>query len=116
MQLTDIYSDAELYDEEEILGLRLQEYDWRGIDLPVREMSAEEVTRLCGRDGVSTVIAIFRAFAEPWQRELVREKVRDFDAGRIIIVEGNVVVDGNHHVVAAVRKKKPIFYIDLRDC
>ena len=48
-------------------------------------------------------------------RATVKEKMRDFEEDRIIVLEGDRVLDGNHHLVAALQLGRPVLCIDLEE-
>ena len=57
----------------------------------------------------------YKLFASKEQRDIVKHKRKYFDNDRVIVVKGNIILDGNHHTVAAILSDKPIKYIDLND-
>ncbi|MCE6973403.1 hypothetical protein, partial [Cereibacter sphaeroides] len=63
--------------------------------------------------GRTSPVDAFRCHAKRWQRELVKQKVADFDRDRILICRGTRLIDGNHHLVAAHRLGEPVWIIDL---
>lgn len=117
--LNQIYNTAKLNDEEEKLGRYSVEYGrsfWElacSFLLPVREITAQEAAVKWKSDRRS-IKASFR-YANAEQREVVSNKVSNFDENRIVVLDGNEIVDGNHHVLAAVRTERPIKYLNLAD-
>lgn len=43
----------------------------------------------------------------------MRQKSKNFDNDRIIVVMNKTVLDGNHHLIAGILTNKPIKYIDV---
>ncbi|WP_411839872.1 hypothetical protein [Paracoccus sp. ME4] len=114
MKLTDILSPEELSDEDETLFHFLPEEDEIAeIDFGTREIEAADIPQLLMPDGVTPVIEAFDDFAEAEQRDLVACKMADFDEDRILVVKGMIVLDGQHHLVAAHRLGREVTVLDL---
>lgn len=118
--LSEIYrDDPTLFSEGEMLALWVES---NGVDclddaFTVRQMPPEEARNLLGpRGGLDTVLDLFdRLGKKNPSRALVKEKMRDFEDDRIIVVAGDCVMDGNHHLVAALHLGRPVFVIDLEE-
>ena len=112
----------EAVDEETLNDPREQIYhlidleEERNFVYDVKSMNADKAkSTLKTMNEDSTVFQAYKDFATDDQKELVSHKKRLFDRDRIIVTSRNKVVDGNHHVIAAIELGKPILYIDLQD-
>lgn len=114
IQLKDIYNPSEMDDEFEAL---FHEIDERSIDgcFEVKELLPENLRALQTYMGDMSVIDAYHLFAEPGQDNRVTQLMENFDDERVIVVRGNRVIDGNHHLVAAHKLGRPVQAIDL-DC
>lgn len=110
--IQDIY-DVDDLEETELLTQRLSEHEWEDQIYAVQTLHPEDFSRLIACDGTSNPLDVMRDFAEDWQFELIAQKAASFDEDRILVCEGNLLVDGNHHLCAAAQIGKPIHYIDL---
>lgn len=112
--LRQLYSDAELRDEQEAIFHRVDAAD---LDhkFVVHEMSPDQAKTYLTLRGDMTVVEAFQQFATKDQKRLVRYKVRHFDASRVIVTEDHCVIDGSHHLMAGVVAQRPIKYIDLAE-
>lgn len=115
VKLTDLYTDHELNDENEALYNYVSEDDFN-TEFEVKEMSYLDANKLKTLHGDMTVIEAFKDYADNDQKELVKYKMDHFDSNRIVVLSGNVVIDGNHQVVAAILSKKPVKYIAVDSC
>lgn len=113
VRLSDLYSNSELRDESERIGQIGLGWDDCDTPLPVKEMSAEEAKRVLAAPG-ETVFDVYR-HATKDQKRLVAGKVKSFENDRIIVLEGEYLIDGFHHLIAAIKANMPIRYIDLGD-
>ena len=114
IQLKDIYNPADMDDEFEAL---FHEIDERSIDgcFEVTEIPADDLRSLQTYMGDMSVIDSYHLFAEPGQDDRVTELATNFDEERVIVIRGNRLIDGNHHLVAAHKLGRPVQVIDL-DC
>lgn len=113
VRLIDLYTPSELRDESERLAHSVSVMEW-DIWLPVRTMSAEEARGIKTRAG-NSVLSAYEKEATKQQKKIVAEKIKDFDDSRIIVLELDEIIDGNHHLIAAIKLDKPVRYIDLAD-
>lgn len=114
VSLLDLYTASELTDETELLGrLGLGSMYWK-VKIPVRIMSPEDA-RECVNARDEPIFDAFTHYATKRQRQLVDRYARDYDHDRIIVLEGDTVIDGNHHLIAAILANQPVRYIDLTD-
>lgn len=117
--LGELYrDDSTLFDPTEALGRWLDDAGMCALDtaFTVREMALPEAGRLVGMDGETPVLELFRTLGRRSKsRAIVKEKMRDFEEGRIIVIEGDKVLDGNHHLVAALQLGRPVLVIDMDD-
>lgn len=111
--LLDLYTPSELSDESEQIAHYAPPMDWE-TPLTVHTMSASDVPNIEVIAGTK-VIDAYKAEATMGQKKLVVAKVRDFDPTRIVVLYRNTVVDGNHHVVAAIQSQRTIQYVDLSE-
>jgi hypothetical protein len=111
VKLTDLYSLDELNDETELLYHSISPEDFnRGYR--VKTMRPRTLMRL-GAQHEESVYEAFNDCATPAQHRLVRRKMAKFDEKRIVVVTRRLLLDGYHHVVAAINLNKPVKYIDL---
>ena len=111
--LLDLYTPRELMDTTEILHDYAPSMDWE-TPLNVSEMAWEKVYELKNIGG-DKIFDTFRDHATGAQKKIVAKKTKSFDANRIVVLSGDYVIDGNHHVIAAIIGKRTILYIDLAD-
>lgn len=112
VRLTDIYSIRQLRDKTE----RLHQYlspDCLRKKFVVQAMRPRALKQLLANP-LDTVLDAYNEYATEEQEALIARKMEHFDTGRIIVVAGDYLVDGNHHVIAAIRLAQPVQYIDLR--
>lgn len=114
-RIEDLYDNREITDDRELLGQMLPEYDWEGFDFTVGTKSFDDLSKLVGNDGSTPVLDAFEHYADLDSEAIVEGKVKDFDEDRIIVLMGKVVLDGNHHLVAAERLGKSVRFIDLEE-
>lgn len=90
--------------------------DWN-VPLPVRVILPKRLRRLHAGRGDMSLMEIFHKFATGEQVRLVLRYKRELMDGAsfTIVLDGDVLMDGYHRVVAAILAKKPLQYIDLRD-
>lgn len=111
--LLDLYDERELTDPREMLHNYAGPFsDWQK-PMTVRTMTPEQAKTFRKAESDMTVVDAFKKHATKAQKALVREKAKNFDHGRIIVVADDMVVDGNHHLVAAIMAKQPIRYVDV---
>lgn len=113
IKLSDIYTEKELWDEDEAIYHFVNEDDFDK-DFEVQQMSAEQAKNLKTIKGDMTAFDAFMEFADEDQQSIVQYKIENFDPNRIVVVSGDHLIDGNHHVMAAISLGKPIYYIDVQ--
>jgi hypothetical protein len=47
------------------------------------------------------------------QKELVLQKMKRFDPKRVVVIAGTTLLDGYHHVMAAIKMKQSVRYINI---
>lgn len=116
--LSDLY-DGEIPDENEGLGRYLSELGTNDQNevfyhqkFQIKTLSPEQTKQL-KVNGDQTVLGIYMDYAESWQKQLVKRKMKKFDDSRVIVLRGGYVLDGNHHTIAAIQLNQPVHYIDL---
>jgi len=114
MRLLDIYDERDLDDETETLSLEVGE-DELAFDFTVGMIEANALEAVKTYIGDMTVKEAFEEFAEGDQQEFVRRLTEGFDEDRVVILRGETMVDGNHHLMAAILIGKPVRFIDLDD-
>ena len=112
VKLSDLYDYDEFMDTSEALHDFSDKSDYDKT-FTVHEMSPESASQLKTCRDDTTVINSYKDFASKEQKSIVKDKMRNFDADRIVVIAGTTLVDGNHHVVAAILSGKPIKYINL---
>lgn len=110
--LNDLYDYHELNDESEDL------YHWTNPDqfdtqYTVKIMFPDDIKRLKTSTGDISITQAFKQFASPEQKQLVKDKAKNFDHNRIIVIANNTIIDGNHHAIAAIVSDNPVNYIDI---
>ena len=112
--LNDLYDWHELNDESETL------YHWTSppdhdIPFTVKTMQPNDLKKLTTSTGDMTILNAFNKFADQEQKQLVKDKIKNYDKNRIIIIANNTIIDGNHHTIAAILSNNPAKYIDIYD-
>lgn len=110
--ITDIYDHADLCDESELISQYAPPVEWEN-PLTVHEMPSRRVLDLVNPAN-TPILKAFRG-ATKKQRELVDYYIDNFDNTRIIVLYNNMVADGYHHAVAAIKSGRPIRYVDLAE-
>ena len=110
--ITDLYSERDLTDESELISQYAPPIDWDN-PLTIKVMPVDQIKTLLDIRERS-ILQSFRNATKD-QRELVKYKIDNFDAERIVVLCDDTVIDGNHHVIAAIRASKPIRYVDLSE-
>lgn len=117
MKLVDIYSPSDLADESEALYHAVSE---AALDreFTIGTLPSERLPDLMswngGFDDLS-VLALYDEYATDEQIDMVETMVEAFDEERVIVLQGMLVVDGHHHVVAAAELGRDIRFIDLAE-
>ena len=120
MKLTDLYDLDELLDTRHHLGCILDSYGLKtaDVDFDVHVIPHDRLSEITNWNGIS-ILAAYKEFAHADQHALVQEKTQDFDTDRIVILDGKppsmTIIDGNHHVVAAILAGQEIKAINLSD-
>lgn len=112
ISLLDLYSRRDLSDEEEILHQFVDE-ELEDATFEVLIMAPQSFDGLRCHDGATKPMDAFRDHAERWQKDMVADLCKNLPEDRIILVSGNLVVDGYHHLVAAAQLGRSVNYIDL---
>ena len=115
VKLRDI-CDVDSLDGGDLLSMfreEIGEMEWARIEFIPRRLDPDAFGSLMTADGMTSSLDAFTLHAEQWQRELVDRKAAHFDRERILICRGNLLVDGNHHLVAAHRLGEPVWIVDL---
>ena len=108
------YSAEELVDKDQLGRDALGEYG--GMTLrEKRTVKTINPKNLKGWGG-KNLVEVF-SHAKPWQKKLVAtyKKSEPTTPGNIIIVDGNMVVDGHHRAMAAILADRTIQCIDLNE-
>lgn len=108
----------EIYDEEELTDSSEYRYDYiteedLDRDFTVRTFSPDEAKQLLTPIGDATVWSSYSDHASEDQRSIVEYKSKFFDDSRIVLIANNTLLDGHHHLIAAILSNKPVKYIDL---
>ncbi len=116
MQLSDIYDIRDLDDEEEFLFHHLDEEDLSR-DFAVQTLAHDQIAHLLHPDRTSHILELYRDFGDARAQDVVARKMLDFDTDRIVLIRGQVLLDGYHHVVAAHQLGHCVRCLDLdRPC
>ena len=114
MKLTDNYDNYELRDEDELLAQYVDD-EILEQDFTVTTLEAAGLTKLMTPDGATTVLEAFKLHATKAQKSIVIYSKKYFNEDRVIVVSGQTVIDGYHHVVAAHQLGKDVRLIDLEE-
>lgn len=112
IKLSDIYEEDELYDESEVLYQWISPED-HDHDFTIHTMQPEELLKLQTAFGEDTVYDAYNTHASREQKKIVQDKIKNFDNNRIVVIANKTLIDGNHHVIAAIKLNKPARYIDI---
>jgi hypothetical protein len=110
--ITDLYDVHELTDESERIGHCAPPICWDE-PLIVKTMSAPEAKIMVKTLADSTLWDAYNKDASRKQKSIVAKKVKSFDPTRVVVLDNNIIVDGNHQVIAAIMCNEPILYVDL---
>lgn len=109
-------SDLNLETDGELLGEYVlpNELD---IKLPVKLASYKLLETLRGINGKT----ISECFKTATRESIIRVKrlIKNFSSlneyDKVIILSGNIIIDGYHRTIAAIKLKESLYYIDLKD-
>lgn len=115
ISLDEIYLDdySALDDDSELINQFVSPSDY-SIPMPLKEMSPTEAANRLRLDG-EPIMDVYGEHATDDQKEIVQDKIDRFDKNRVVVLNGNMVLDGNHHVVAAIISGKPFKYVDIQE-
>ncbi|RYF09433.1 MAG: hypothetical protein EOO77_23835 [Oxalobacteraceae bacterium] len=115
MLITDLYDSDELMDESEALAHACSPMNWDD-PLTVETMTAEEAKeRVMARRGELSLWDAYQRDASKAQKAIVAKKAKAYDRERIVVLDGIDIIDGNHHVIAAILTNNPVLYVDLTE-
>jgi hypothetical protein len=112
VKLNDIYDDE--IDEDELLFHYIDD-DMMNYPYTVREIIPKDAKNLLTAIGDMTILDAFKHYADKEQKNMIKDKIKHFDDNRIIVLHGKKVLDGNHHLIAAIKLNKKIRFIDLSE-
>lgn len=107
----DIYEDEDEAREEEELRHAFIHDDHFLESFEVKTMPVSTVKKL--KISNDYIIDVYHDHAYDEQKELVQDKIDNWDEDKIVVMDGSIVVDGYHQVVAAILSNRAINYIDL---
>ena len=115
--LNDLYETHELYDHSESIGRFVDNYgdSVTKEKFTVKEMLPNEAMKLETDKDNTTIFQAYKKFATRAQKKIVADKKKKFDESRIVVIDGTTVIDGNHHIIAAIELNKPFLHINLSD-
>lgn len=114
IRLIDIYSPSELSDESEVIAHEVSPMEWDQ-PLTVKTMTPDEAKRVESRHPGLSLIDSYTKDASKKQKKIVADKIAKYDEERIVVLSGDTIIDGNHHVIAGILGGKPILYVDLAE-
>lgn len=114
MRIQDLYPEDDLDDEIDLLFSELSD-EALEFDFEVRSLTHAETSQALTPIGDLTVAEAMHDLADADQWEIVRYKQENFDAQRVIVMRGESVIDGNHHLMAAHLSGRGVNYIQLED-
>jgi len=116
MSLNELY-DGDLPDRDEMIWsfISHDEADKQLTIITIDPVVAYETWVV--DDGSTTVKEAFRDHAQPWQKKLVASYRKDMHlADTIIVVAGELVVDGYHRIAALAKNKvRAVRALDLEE-
>ena len=115
VSLSDIVDEDTLNDEREFLYELIDPEEEKRYVYKIQTINASEAKRKFKT--MQKDMTVFESFvdnANEDQKEIIKDKMKHFDADRVIVTTSGSVVDGNHHTIAAIKLNKPIKYIDLQ--
>lgn len=116
ISIFDIVDEETLNDPQEYIYDLIDPEEEKNIKYKVQTISAKQAKKqFKTMQEDMTVFESYTNHAHKDQKEIVKDKMRSFDSDRIIVTSNNKVVDGNHHLIAAIKMNKPIKYINLQD-
>ena len=105
----NVYSDSEVISE-------LVKYDELDFELPVSSISPSEMGLLTPWGSQGSIMEVFNTHATPENKKVVLDYMNDNElSNNIIVVYGKYLIDGNHRVVAAIKKNVSLKKVDLYD-
>lgn len=115
ISLEEIYAvgNSPLYDDSEIINQFVSMMDYE-LQMPIRYMSASEASTRLTANG-EPLIDVYNENADDEQKEMIQYKIDHFDNDRIVVLNGDMVLDGNHHIIAAILSDRPFKYVDIRE-
>ena len=78
-------------------------------------MTAEQAKATVMARGDLTLWDAYERDASKKQKAIVARKAKSYDTNRVVVLDGTEIIDGNHHVIAAILTGNPILYVDLTD-
>ena len=114
VKLTDLYDDHELNDESEAMYNFIDDDDLER-DFEVHTMSPKRASTVTTHANDATIYQAYKDFATREAKNILDDKIKHWDANRIVVLMNNTLLDGNHHLVAGINAGKPIKYIDLAE-
>lgn len=111
LRLLDIYDQDEIDNPLEAMHSFITP-DLMDKSFEVQEMGPSQLKRLQSWKDSTTIVEMYRE-ASREQKELVLAKMKRFDATRVVVTAGATLLDGYHHVMAAIKLKRPVRYINI---
>lgn len=111
MKLLDLYDQEELENPREALHDFVTP-DLLDKDFQVLEMQPAELKRLESFRDNTTIPEMYRHSSRE-QKELVLQKMKRFDSQRVVVIAGTTLLDGYHHVMAAIKLNRSVQYINI---
>lgn len=114
LRLDEIYDEEQLEDPSEALHEFISPEDL-DVAFLVKTMQPAEIAKLETFRDTSTIVEMYESGAGPKQKKIVEDKMKRFDASRVIVIAGTTLLDGYHHAIAAIKLDKPVRYINVYD-
>jgi hypothetical protein len=115
VSIFDIVDEETLNDPQEYIYDLIDPEEEKQYRYEVKTISPEKaVTQFKTVAEDMTVLEAFEDHAIEDQINIVKDKMKHFDSERVIVTSNNKVIDGNHHLVAAIKSNKPINYVNLQ--
>jgi hypothetical protein len=115
VMIRDLYNRDELDDNDDDADTIAHMVDYYDpTHYPVKILSSEQLKKLKTTIGDMTVLQAYKNHADKDQKSIVKSKSKKFDDNRVIVLDGNKVIDGNHHVIAAIQLNKTVKAINIK--
>ncbi len=111
----DLYDDEyEAMDSEEQRSAFIEEEDFE-TDFTVFTMTPEQAKKVLTLRGDMTVFDAYQELGDKRAKSMIKDKTTTYDKERIVLMMGENLLDGYHHLIAGILTNNPVKYIDLME-